>query len=55
MDGGNLDDAISKNGKNISYRRRIELARDISKGLIRFHDKNIVHKDLKPDNILLDS
>ena len=39
----------------MSNRRKLHLALCILKGLRVFHRKGIVHKDIKPDNIFIDS
>jgi serine/threonine protein kinase len=33
---------------------RVGFCMDVAKGLYQFHSKGFVHKDIKPDNILLD-
>lgn len=33
---------------------RHQLARDVAQGMVFLHEKNIVHKDLKAENVLLD-
>eukprot|EP01126_Amoeba_proteus_P066244 TRINITY_DN9545_c0_g1_i1.p1 TRINITY_DN9545_c0_g1~~TRINITY_DN9545_c0_g1_i1.p1 ORF type:complete len:227 (-),score=46.22 TRINITY_DN9545_c0_g1_i1:4-684(-) len=57
MDGGSLYEII--HGKNSpvpwSLLRRVRILRHIAKGIESIHSKNIVHRDLKSMNILLDS
>lgn len=49
---GNLEEFISKQGLSID--KAISLFQDIIEGLTVIHEKNIVHSDLKPQNILID-
>merc|ERR1712136_70058 len=48
---GNLEDFIRKPQLNNCLIPKI--AKDIAHGLQAFHSKNMVHRDIKPDNILL--
>ena len=44
---------IEENNKNSSFEMKTNICIEIIKALIFMHQKNIVHNDLKPDNILL--
>lgn len=48
---GNLEEVIKKG--NVENKRVKEIMLDIARGLDAFHSINMVHRDLKPDNLLL--
>ncbi|XP_066928358.1 serine/threonine-protein kinase mos-like [Clytia hemisphaerica] len=48
-----LQSIIDDENEVISFKRRIRFAKQISSGLTYSHEKNIVHLDLKPLNILV--
>ena len=52
-DGGDLKSKIKKEGK-LSPSRSIRYGIQILKGLQALHDKQIVHLDIKPDNIFIE-
>jgi serine/threonine protein kinase len=53
---GSLLDLISQaeSYRKISFRRRMGIVKTLVSGLRLIHAKGFVHKDIKPDNILLD-
>ncbi|KAF9258857.1 kinase-like protein, partial [Marasmius fiardii PR-910] len=50
LEHGNLSGLLKKGGENIDRRT---LAYDVASGVDHFHDLNIVHGDLKADNVLI--
>lgn len=52
MDGSSLGDLI-QNEAPLSEKRTIEIARQVASGLSSAHKKKIIHRDIKPHNILM--
>ncbi len=50
---GTLRNVLDK--KNLTLEQKISIVRDISNGLKAAHAKNIIHRNLKPENILINS
>ena len=48
-----LEEYIKKRKNNLSIEEIKEILLDLNKGLKEINDNNIIHKDLKPSNILL--
>ena len=50
---GSLDNLI-KTRKDLSVKSRVDMALDIANAMSYLHRLNVVHRDLKPGNIVLD-
>ena len=50
---GDLNNFFEKYQQNLDTKSRINIMDQISKGIAFLHDRNIVHRDIKPGNILL--
>ncbi|XVF88232.1 hypothetical protein PTKIN_Ptkin19aG0033500 [Pterospermum kingtungense] len=53
MVNGSLRNALQKNGRNLDKRKRLLISMDVAFGMEYLHGKNIVHFDLKSDNLLV--
>ncbi|KAK3134211.1 hypothetical protein QOZ80_6AG0546370 [Eleusine coracana subsp. coracana] len=53
MVNGSLRTALLKNAKSLDRRKRLIIAMDTAFGMEYLHNKNIVHFDLKSDNLLV--
>src|SRR4030095_2924275 len=53
IDGVNLADVIS--GKKLPPRQAAEIAAKVGEALHHAHEQGVIHRDLKPRNIMLDS
>ncbi|HEU0029125.1 MAG TPA: serine/threonine-protein kinase [Kofleriaceae bacterium] len=51
VDGQPLRGAL---GRVMAWPRLLEIARQITAGLAAAHDKGVIHRDLKPDNVLIE-
>ena len=54
MSKGSLANLL-KNETNLSLRRKFFIACDIASGMNRMHNNNFIHRDIRPDNILIDA
>lgn len=52
VNGETLSELIKRDGK-LDYRRAIEITKQIASGLSAAHKNGIIHKDVKPHNILI--
>lgn len=52
MEKGSLADLL-ENEKDMSHNRRLGIAHDIASGMSRIHDLGFIHRDIRPDNILI--
>jgi len=53
LPGGSLRDLLKKEGK-LSRERTLRIFQQTAAGMTYAHQKNVIHRDLKPGNILLD-
>src|ERR671924_507825 len=53
VDGMNLKELVEREGP-LSPREAIELALQVARGLAFAHEHGLVHRDVKPQNVLLD-
>ncbi|CAF3933797.1 unnamed protein product [Didymodactylos carnosus] len=53
LDKGSLTRVIYK--ENVSLRRKLEMALNIASGMRKIHQHGMIHRDIKPDNILVTS
>ncbi|MBC8508365.1 MAG: extracellular solute-binding protein [Anaerolineales bacterium] len=53
MPGGSLRDVLTKEG-SLSWERTLEITRQIAEALDHIHKQDLIHRDVKPGNILFD-
>jgi serine/threonine-protein kinase len=54
IDGEDLDRTLLRVGR-FSQERGLEIAAELCRGLAAAHEKGVIHRDLKPQNVMLDS
>ena len=54
MERGSLYDIIHNDALDLSYGLRIKLAQDVARGMAFLHDGNMLHRDMKSLNVLID-
>ncbi len=52
ISGGSLAELL-RNGASSDFPRVIEFMRGAARGLLVAHEKGVIHRDLKPDNLML--
>eukprot|EP00339_Tiarina_fusa_P002389 CAMPEP_0117039920 /NCGR_PEP_ID=MMETSP0472-20121206/27975_1 /TAXON_ID=693140 ORGANISM="Tiarina fusus, Strain LIS" /NCGR_SAMPLE_ID=MMETSP0472 /ASSEMBLY_ACC=CAM_ASM_000603 /LENGTH=291 /DNA_ID=CAMNT_0004750521 /DNA_START=296 /DNA_END=1168 /DNA_ORIENTATION=+ len=53
MHYGSVRDLLSKKGANLTWDLRLQIAKDAAKGVAYLHKKNLIHRDLKTHNLLV--
>ena len=53
VDGENLESLIQRLGR-LPHREAMDIAREICAGLAASHDREVIHGDLKPANVMID-
>ena len=53
MNGGDLGTLVSKSGVPLPWKLRARLARDALAGIAALHEHDVVHRDIKTENILV--
>lgn len=52
---GSLASYLQKHKGNISFEQKLHWLLHVAKGMRFLHSKNVIHRDLKCDNILIDA
>jgi serine/threonine protein kinase len=55
MTGGSLYDYLHKNRNVLELSQLLKFAIDVCKGMEYLHGNNIIHRDLKTANLLMDA
>jgi serine/threonine protein kinase len=53
MSRGSLASLIKEKGDKISLRRKLDMAMNIASGMRKIHEHRMIHRDIRPDNILV--
>jgi hypothetical protein len=54
MSKGSLKSLLEKE-PDLSFRRRFDIVCDVAAGMARIHEHHFIHRDIRPDNILVNS
>ena len=54
MENGAVDDVMYKQGWTPTWQAVLRLAREVGEGMAFLHARGVVHRDVKPSNVLLD-
>lgn len=54
VDGWTLDELIKRDGR-LGLPKILELARQLARGLAAIHEKGLIHRDIKPVNIMVEN
>ena len=53
MSEGSLQNVLEHQPDKLSLRRKLTMARQIASGMRRIHEHGMIHRDIRPDNILV--
>jgi serine/threonine protein kinase len=53
MTRGSLQNVLDNNAGELSLRRKLTMSRQIASGMRRIHQHGMIHRDIRPDNILV--
>ena len=53
MGRGSLQNLLEKEANQLSLRRKLSMARQIASAMRRIHQHGMIHRDIRPDNILI--
>ncbi|CAF1326333.1 unnamed protein product [Rotaria sordida] len=53
MGRGSLQDLLENQPNQLSLRRKLAMSRQIASGMRRIHQHGMIHRDIRPDNILI--